>query len=322
MRALAIIAVLVAAGVARADEFETKAAGAQHIQRIESLVWALTAPCDGGDDIAQRQCRHVRDGRLAELAGQTLLVDADADAFEVGDWSPQKRSVALTLSACIRCLGVEVDGKNWYVVGSTAAGGPPRFEGGRLKVATLHENARTFPDEAAAKAWIRTVSNVHVQLLLKIPAKPKWSEQTKVGVVLEVQGYRVFTPCDGAIVIASPASGAALADKKQCGPVVAGAPDDTKTPDVETLTAAMIETAMKPVVDAAHECYGHFAVTGKAKLKITVLGDGTIGKYEQQGDFTSTNTGACIDRAMTKAKFPHVKKAKTTIIFPITLNAP
>ena len=315
---LAILAVLALPRAARADEsFEAKAAGAQRIHRIEGLVWALTAPCDGGDDVAQRQCRHVRDGRAAELAGQTLLVDADADAFEIGDWSPQKKSVPITLSACIRCLGVEVGGKNYYVVG---AGVPPHFEANRLKVATLHDNARAFPDEAAAKAWARQVSNVHVQLLVKIPAKPRWSDQGKDGIVLDVVGYRVFTPCDGAIIAASPASSAAEADKKQCGPVMSGATEDT--PEVEQLTAALIDTAMKPVVDAAHECYGHFAVTGKAKLKLTIAGDGSITKYEQQGDFTNTNTGACIDRAIKKAKFPRVKKPKTTIIFPIILNAP
>ena len=322
MKALAIVAlaVVVAVPAAHADDsFEAKASGAQRIHRIERLVWALTAACDAGDDTAQRQCRRVRDTRAAELATQTLLVDADADAFEAGEWSPAKKSVPLTLTACIRCLGVELDGKTWFVVG---AGVTPHFENNRLKVATLHDNARTFPDEVAAKSWIRAVSNVHVELLVKIPAKPRWSDSGRSGIVLDVIGYRVYTPCDGNILLSSPISGPAEADKKQCGPVTAGAEDASQATEVEQLTASVIEQAMQPVVDAAHDCYSHFAVTGKAKLKITIQGDGTIGKYEQQGDFTNTNTGACIDRAVKKAKFPRSKKPKTTIMFPITLNAP
>ena len=317
---VAIVAVVLATTAhARAeDSFEAKAAGAQRIHRIEGLVWALTAACDAGDDIAQRQCRHVRDARAAELATQTLVVDADADAFEVGEWSPAKKSVPLTLNACIRCLGVELDGKTWFVVGSGLA---PHFENNRLKVATLHDNARTFPDEATAKQWIRAVSNVHVELLVKVGAKPRWSDANRNGIVLDVIGYRVFTPCDGGIICSSPISGTAAADKKQCGPVISGT-EDTSLQEVEQLTAPIIDQAMQPVVEAAHDCYSHFAVTGKAKLKITVQGDGTIGKYEQQGDFTNTNTGACIDRAMKKAKFPRSKKTKTTVMFPITLNAP
>jgi len=229
-------------------------------------------------------------------------------------------SVSLTLTACIRCLGVELDGKTWFVVG---AGVTPRFENNRLKVATLHDNARTFADEVAAKSWLRGVSNVHVELVVKIPAKPRWSDAGRNGIVLDVIGYRVYTPCDGNILLSSPISGTAEPDKKQCSPVMAGTEDTPPQPtDVDQLTAAVIDQAMQPVVDAAHDCYSHFAVTGKAKLKITIQADGTIGKYEQQGDFTDTNTGACIDRAVKKAKFPRSKKAKTTIMFPITLNAP
>src|ERR1700690_1961988 len=101
MKALVIVVLLgVATTAAAEDSFETKAAGAVRIHRIENVVWAFTAPCDTGDEVQQRQCRQVRDARASELLHATLLVDADADAFDVGAWDPKKKSVPLALSAC------------------------------------------------------------------------------------------------------------------------------------------------------------------------------------------------------------------------------
>jgi hypothetical protein len=196
------------------DSFEAKAQGAKRVQHLDSVVWALTATCDAGDDTQQRQCRHVRDARLAELAGATLLVDGEHDAFQVGNWSQAKKSIPMTLSACIRCGGVEVEGKTWYIV---ALGMPFHFEGGKLKAGTFHDNARTFPDEGSATAWAKAAAHARVQLLAKIPPKPRWTESGKTGIALDVVAYRVYTPCDGAIVTSNPPSGPAEADKNQCG---------------------------------------------------------------------------------------------------------
>ncbi len=318
--ALAVAGVVAGARAARAeDTFEARAAGAQPLRRIASLVWALTSACDAGDDVQQRQCRHVRDQRARELATGTWLVEADADAFEVGPWNPQTKSVPVQLDACIRCAGVEVDGKTWFV---TAATGAPRFAGGKLQTAALHATARAFADEATAAMWSRTVSNVRVELVVRLAAKPRWTESGKSGLALDVLAYRVITPCDGSVIVASPASGAVAPDKKACRAPSAQPPvtEAEAGPRVEQLTAAMIDEAMQPVVDEAWKCYRKLAVTGKAKLKITITGDGEILKYEQQGDFTHTPTGACIDKAVAKARFPHSQKAKTTVLFPITLQ--
>jgi hypothetical protein len=304
MRALTIVWFgLVLGGVAHAeDTFDAKAAGAQRLGRVENLVWAFTAPCDGGDDTQQRQCRKVRDTRAAELAGATLLVDADKDAFDVGAWSAQKKSVALTLSACIRCAGVDVDGKTYSVRGAGDA--------------KLYDNAKQFPDEAAAKAFTKAVANARVQLLVKVPAKPKAVVGGKPAIQLDVLGYRVFVPCDGSVVIASPKSATLDADKKQCAVIAPG----KDGPEVAQLTPALINDAMQPVVEAANACFAKFGVAGKAKLKIVIGGDGAVTKYDQQGDFVATPTGQCIDAAMTKAAFPASKKAKTSISFPIHLK--
>ena len=317
MRALALLVVL-AAAPAYAEEFETKAQGAQRLGRIEGLVWALTAPCEAGDDTQQRQCRRVRDTRAAQLASATLLLDADKDAFDVGAWSAQKKSVPITLSACIRCAGVEIDGKTYYVVTDKDLTSP-KYEGNKFKTAPMADTSKQFPDENAAKAFARSVSNARVQLLVKLPAKPRTVIDGKQVIALDLIGYRVFAPCDGSIVLANPKSGPVEADKKQCA-AVAPLPTPTAAPKYDQLTPALISEGMKPVVTGANECFQKFAVAGKAKLKITIGGDGSVMKYEQQGDFVNTPTGQCSDAAMTKAAFPTSKKAKTTISFPITLQ--
>ncbi len=304
------------------ETFATKAQGAQRLHRIEGLVWAATAVCDAGDDVQQRQCRRVRDDRYKQLSAGTWIVDADTDAFEVGAWNGAKKSVPISLSACIRCAGVEVDGKTWYVTGGAAPHFAPHFESGKLKAVALHDNARAFADAATAAMWSKAVASARVELLVKLAAKPRWSTEGKSGLALEVLAYRVVTPCDGTVILSSPPSAPLEPDKRACA---AGAPHPSVAeaeagPQVEQLTASIIDGAMQPVVDAAWKCYGQFAVIGKARLKITVTAEGGIGTYEQQGDFSSTPTGACIDKAMAKAHFPRVKKTKTTILFPITLQ--
>lgn len=319
IRVVTILA-LVGATASADDTWQAKAHGAVRIHRLENVVWTLTAACDKGDDTQQRQCRHVRDARAAELAAQALIVDADADAFDVGAWSSAKKSSAVTLSACIRCAGVELDGKTWYVVGSAT---PPAFANGKPKVALLADTTRQFPDEDSAKVWGKTVATARVQLLVKLPARPasaRWTAEGKTGLALDILGYRVFTPCDGAIVAASPQSAPADPDKSQCTSVAAEAKPAVDAPKLDSLTATAIQDAMKPVVEAANACFESYGVAGKAKLKLTVLGDGTIAKYEQQGDFADTPTGKCIDAAIPKIAFPRVKKPKQSFSYPIILQ--
>ena len=296
MRALAL-GILLVATAARADDFDS----AQRVRRIENVVWALTAPCDQGDDTQHRQCKHVRDARAQELAGATLLVDGDADAFDIAAYDAKKKSIALTLSSCIRCAGVDLDGKSWVVTGGSKK---------------LYDNARAFSDEATAKAWLAAVGSPKVQLLVKVPPKAVEGPNAKT-VTLDIVGYRVYSPCDGTIIAASPQSGSLAPDKKACKAVEAIAAD---APKVEQLTPAMISEAMKPVVEAAQKCFEKNGVAGTAKLKITVAGDGTVARYEQQGDFANTATGTCIDKAMDQARFPTSQKPKTTISFPIKLQ--
>jgi hypothetical protein len=207
---LALLGVLLAATSARADDsFETRAGAAQRERALDEVVWALTATCDKGDDVAQRQCRSIRDARAAAIAGKTLVVDGEPAALELGAWNPKTKSVSIRLAACVRCAGLDVDGKTWFLAA-------PHFDAGKLHPGYLYDNVRVFPDEAAAKAWLQSVKAVRVQLLVKAGAR--WSSGGKDGVAFDIVGYRAYSACDGAIVVANPASGPGDADRKICEP--------------------------------------------------------------------------------------------------------
>ena len=218
MKSLLVIALLAGTGhrALADDSFEAKAQSAQRIRDLADLAWALTATCEAGDDVQQRQCRHVRDTRTKQLAGATLLVDAKPGAFEVGAWSAAKKSIPLTLTACIDCGGVTVGGKTLYMTGANAQ---PILEGGKLKTVRLLDTTRQFSDEATAKAWLKMVGGVRIQMLVKVPEKSdkvRWQIAGKDGLGLEIVGYRVYAPCEGTIIVASPTSGPVEADKKAC----------------------------------------------------------------------------------------------------------
>src|SRR5688572_25613457 len=102
--------ILISASAARAQEapsqaqsVEALASGAVTLNRADlaGMVWALTATCDEGDEMAQRQCKAARDSRVAELKGATMVVDGDANAFSIGEWNDDTKSVAVTLRGCI-----------------------------------------------------------------------------------------------------------------------------------------------------------------------------------------------------------------------------
>jgi hypothetical protein len=307
LRALAIVAVC--AGVAHADNsFEAHAQSAKRVHRIENVVWALTATCTAGDDTQQRQCRHTRDAQQAELARQTLLVDADAEAFDVGAWDASGKKIPFSITACIRCLGVEVDGATWYVVGT---GAQRSFKSDVLAAGPLGGGERAFRDQTEAAAWSRAVGNARVEMVVKVPSHPQWHDAGKNGLAFDIVAWRVYAPCDGAIVASSAPSAPVAPDKSQCV-----LPPRAPKANVPDLSSSDIMGAMKPLVDAAKVCYSRFAVTGTARLHLRVLPDGTVGRYDQQGDFVNTPTGECVDKAAAKLEFPASKQG-ITIDFPL-----
>ena len=320
MKAAIALALLVLPVIAHAQGFEAMAERATTVSRIDDIVWAFTGACTAGDELQQRQCRLVRDKRAKELVGAILLVDGETAALELSKWSPQKRSLGITVTSCIRCAGVEVEGKKWLVIG---AGAPPRFEGARLRTHVLHDSTQMFKDEASATAFTRSLEHARVQYIVKVGDKPKWNIGGKDGISLEVLGYRVIAPCDGSVVASNPPSSPMPADKQACSGAVPldpapEGPRPEKLPDA--LTGAMIKAAMKPVLDAANACYARYKVTGRAKLVMTIDNEGKVIEYVQEGELVGTPTATCIDTAVKRVTFPRTQKPTTKVGYPIVLQ--
>ncbi len=287
------------------DSFEAKATGARKLAHVDDIVWALTAPCDQGDDAHQRQCRALRDRSARELSGQTLLVDADNSALDLGVWDSARKSVAVALTSCIRCEGVTSEGKTWYITG-----GPPKLEGGKLRGPSLYDTARQFATPETATAWLKAVQHHKVELVVKVPVKPRWTFSGKEGVQLDVLAYRVLTPCNGTVVIANPPSQNAAPDKAACAAGAAA---------VVALTPELIAGSMQAPMSIIKTCAKREKAAGKGKLELTIADDGTIAAYEQVGDFVGQPIGKCIDAAMKGVTFPRSAKPRTKIAYPIVL---
>ncbi len=214
MRAAIVIAFSVVAALAtgaRADSFEARAQGALRISEPADLVWALTAACDKGNDVEQRQCRIVRDRRAATIESHTLLLDGEPSAFVVGPWSAARKSVPMTLTACVRCDGIELDGHTWYLTGPR-----PQMVRGKLRGAMLYDNSRLVPDESKATAWKASIAKRRIQLLAKVSRKSKFSIAGHDGLSLDVIAWRVYSACDGKVVVSSVSSGPGPVDSKAC----------------------------------------------------------------------------------------------------------
>ncbi len=317
MKALVtVLGAVLLPSLALADEsFEAKAQGAIKVAHTDDLVWAITAACDKGDDVQQRQCKVTRDKKAKQLTGAALIVEGDGDALQIGKFNPQKKSVSVTLFACVRCGGVDIEGKPWFVTGS----GAPKLDGNRLRATTLYDNARGFANQDAATAWTKAMANARFQLVIKVPEanRRKLSVGGREGLGVDVLAWRVINPCDGTIVLSSVASQPVEPDKLACtqGGGIVIPPDGA-----EALTPAMVSDAMKPVIAAARACASKYKIPGKTKLEITILADGTVEQFTQQGDFEGTPVAKCIDEAMKQAAFPKTKKPRTKIGFPIAFE--
>lgn len=198
MRALVVALALAAPAIAHAETWDELAARARPA-RIEQVAWATATTCKRADAVEERQCKQLRDRALAGLRGQQLIVAIEPEALVVGPWNQATQSVALQLTGCLRCKApVDVDGMPWTV---------------QVGAAPLYDNAKQFSSEATATAWIKALASTRGEAIVRIPDKRDASKPT---LTLELFGYRVVTPCDGGVVIASPAAQNLVPDKAAC----------------------------------------------------------------------------------------------------------
>ncbi len=320
--AVATVAVaFVSTPAARADaSFDDLARGAGRLTGADlaGATWALTAACDQGDAMSQRLCRVVRDHRVAALRAGTWLVDAEPGAFTITPWDPDAKAMLLNLTGCVACAA-PVGGL--YIVSAKA---PPSWAGDVATAVGVHQAARSFPNQAAADRWRAQAVTARGQFVVKVAAQDALTTQAGRRVLaVDILGFRVWQPCDGAIVCASPRAEALPADQSACGKIVeevAPVTDGGADRLPATLTPDDLKNVLKPVTTAARACFDDYGVPGKAKLIYTVAGAGTITAYEQTGDFVDTPTGRCIDKAAKAVTFPAVQKASFTFTYPINVQ--
>lgn len=321
--AVATVAVaFVSTPTAHADgSFDDLARGAGRLDGADlaGVAWALTAACDQGDGMSQRLCRTVRDHRLATLRAGTWLVDAEPGAFTISPWDPDAKAMLLNLTGCVACAK-PVGGL--YIVSAKA---PPSWTGDVATAVGVHQAARSFPNQGAADRWRAQAATARGQFVIKLAPAQDGLAATDGhrALAVDILGFRVWQPCDGAIVCASPQADALPAEPAACGQIVAEVAP-TADPGAAALPATLspddLKTVLKPVTAAARACFDDYGVPGKAKLIYTVSGAGTITAYEQTGDFVDTPTGRCIDKAAKAVTFPAVQKASFTFTYPINVQ--
>ncbi len=328
-RILVVVAIACAARSARADDtFESVAKGATRVDRatLAGIVWSLTAKCDSGDELGKRQCRAVRDALARQAAGKRLIVAGDASAFSIGAWDEKKQSSPISVAGCIACVDpLEIDGDKVYVIGE---GEKPVLDDGGLHPTPIHVTGRAFKTEDAAATWKTKVApRLATELVIDVSKTHAWTaEKGWKGIAVAIVGFRVYDPCDGGIVCASPKSEPAAIDHAACGDTVAegnvGSVKPTETaPELpDELSADQIKAAMAPVRDAADKCFEKYGVPGEGKLKVTVAADGTVVSVDDIGDFKGTPTGTCVEKAAKAAQFPKTKKARQSFKYPIVLR--
>jgi hypothetical protein len=270
----------------------------------------------------------VRAARVAKFGGKRFLVRGDAAAFSVGAFDAKKSSAPLAVSGCIACVEpIAVGNHAFYVVSKKAA---PTFDGNVAKGAAVHETARTFKSDEDHATWRTTVvPRLATEFVVELPAdvaSAAWKRDGKEGLAVDIVGFRVFDPCDGGIICASPKSERAKIDRAACGENVVegeaegGTAKVAKDTTPDELTASQIKAAMAPVRAAAEACFEKYQVAGDAKLKVTVAADGAVVGVETKGDFAGTPTGTCVEDAAKTVVFPKTKKARQSFHYPIVLR--
>jgi len=307
---------------ASADGFDEKAEAATPLHDAKSmtaLFWSQGAGCSSmKNDLLKRQCQGVRNQRQRRISGATYIVEVGAEAIEIAT-DPKKMSVEVSLRSCLWCgsEGPMVLGK-----------GAHKMNAGQVSAAIVGSKTKMFKKGAGATHWGSYVApRLRGQLLVKVPASvEQFKEGGRKGYKVQVVGYRLYDPCQGDVLAASPASTKGPVAVSTCEGEPAlkdGGSTVAKVPVIvhpDRLNTSQIKTAMKDVSEQTQACFDAYGIQGMATFKMIIAGSGKLAKSEQSGDFEGTPTGICLDKAIKAAKFPKSKKKATPITYPIVLR--
>lgn len=328
----AVVAVMSVAGVARAEKsFDDAAQGAKWVpskKALAPLFWAFVTDCKRyKNTLAQRQCELISSARKRTITGKRFLVEAGRKAFLVGKWDAKTKKVSIGVRPCLACdTPIKVAGKTLYVLGDQAK---VKADKGVVSVAPRYTSVRTFKTKKHADKWkADLMKRVRTQFIVEFPNQLKtWKGGGKNGLKVSIVGFRVYDPCDGRIVCASPTAKRERPDRGSCkGKSIVADTRHTKkpTPKVDELpyrlSPRQIARALRPAVRRARKCKDTYGMTGTATYTITISADGRIIGLKETGDFVDTPTGNCIAKEFKTVRFPKSKKPRTTVTYPVILQ--
>lgn len=326
------VALLIAAGAqpVSAQSFGALADAAQSVDSdtaMAALFWSQTADCGKvSGDMAQRQCKAIAAARKAQLGEATFKVSVARGAISVGDYNDKNRAVSVSLEGCVACeQPLEVGGGKVFVV---AGEGAVSAKGGGIAIKPFHTVDIKVKNQPDADRFVRDVGpRLAAELVVKLGSAPKsWKVGGAAGYRLELVGFRLYDPCDGAVHAAKPPSSSLAPDKRFCSgePVKADEPAPAKVdkkPELpRRLSPTQIRDGLEPARQAARKCFEAYGVPGTARFRITIAGSGEVIGMQEKGDFVGTPTSKCIRQAVKTVTFPASRKARTTIDYPFILR--
>lgn len=111
---------------------------------------------------------------------------------------------------------------------------------------------------------------------------------------------------------------AAPAAKPRKAKAAAKPAKDPTMPD--QLSMNQIRKSMNKIKGLVVSCYDKFQVEGRANVKLTISNDGAVTDAVVKGKFFGTDTGACVIKAVKKAKFSKYSGKTMTIRYPFILQ--
>jgi hypothetical protein len=331
---LAAAAVMAVLGTAHADKYSeltAKATPLASASDVAGLFWSATVDCGkSSNDLERRQCEGIKAARSEQAATGHYMVNGDASALSVGDWDAAKGGVEITLYGCVSCgQAADVAGQKRFLT----VKGDVKAQAEGVRGPVLNQTVRKFKSEAEAKRWKEVVApRLRAQLVIKLPAKPsEWQAAGARGYAVELEGFRVWDPCDGGIVAANPPAANETAERAACKGGTAAELEAEAAPKVEKvaapvddrpekLSAGDVKKAMATAQAGVQACFQQYGVPGKADFAIEIGGDGKIRKVELRGQFKDTPTGECITSAVKNTQFPAFKAGNMNINYPFILR--
>lgn len=317
-----------------AKSFEKLAEKAVRVESMERIIGPFLQVCGRTGSVEHLQCRAIRSRMQRSVKRGTYIYTADA--VEVGAYNGQALNYPVRVLGCLSkepfklSFGLYGNRNDWYVTTKAprklvSKGNKTELEGIELDE-HLPAKAQflTIPvGPSDTESWERSTKvNLRVQFVFRLTGE-KWPKAlAKPGLLVTLLGYRLFNQCDGKVLASYPPSksSAPVAVNPTCGgrAVAVVAPTRKVLPD--TLETDTVRQVMRSANDAVQECYNSYQIQGLARVKVTVISDGTVKAVQIKGKFNNTPTGKCIREKVMNLLFPRFKKSQVAFTYPFYLR--